>query len=46
MAPAVTVTLDVEDLRPSHDLPERVVAMTELVLDMLADAEVRASIYV
>ena len=46
MAPAVTVTLDVEDLRPDHDLPERVVAMTDLVLDMLADAEVRASIFV
>ena len=46
MAPAVTVTLDVEDLRPDHDLPERVVAMTDLVLDMLADAKVRASIFV
>jgi polysaccharide deacetylase family protein (PEP-CTERM system associated) len=46
MAPPVTITLDVEDLRPDQDLPERVVAMTGLVLDMLADSEVRASIFV
>ena len=26
--PKVTVTLDVEDLRPDHSLPERVVEMT------------------
>ena len=42
MPPAVTVTVDVEDLRPTPDLPERVVEMTHRVLDLLADAGVRA----
>ena len=46
MPPAVTITLDVEDLRPTPDLPERVVTMTHQVLDMLAAADVRASVYV
>ena len=32
-----SVTVDVEDLRPTTDLPERVVEMTHRVLDLLAD---------
>ena len=46
MPPAVTITMDVEDLRPTPDLPERVVTMTHQVLDLLAAADVRASVYV
>ena len=46
MTPAVTMTLDVEDLRPSAELPERVVAMTHLVLDLFAEHGVRASVFV
>ena len=46
MAHPVSVTLDVEDLRPSHDLPERAVLMTHRVLDLFAEAGVRASVYV
>ena len=44
--PAVTVTLDVEDLRPDHSLPERVVDMTHRVLDLFGQHDVRASVYV
>ncbi len=44
--PEVTVTLDVEDLRPDHSLPERVVHMTNQVLDLFDEYEVRASVYV
>jgi peptidoglycan-N-acetylglucosamine deacetylase len=44
--PKVTVTLDVEDLRPDHSLPERVVDMTNRVLDLFGEHEVRASVYV
>ena len=39
MPPAVTISMDVEDLRPTPDLPERVVTMTHQVLDLLAAAE-------
>ena len=46
MSPAVTVTVDVEDLRPTTDLPERVVEMTHRVLDLLAETGHRASIFV
>ena len=46
MAHPVSVTLDVEDLRPSPDLPERAPLMTNRVLDLFADAGVRASVYV
>ncbi len=44
--PPVTVTLDVEDLRPDDALPERVVEMTHRVLDLFAEHQVRASVYV
>ena len=46
MPPAVTVTVDVEDLRPTADLPERVVEMTHRVLDLLAESGHRASVFV
>ncbi|MEC9395715.1 MAG: polysaccharide deacetylase family protein [Actinomycetota bacterium] len=46
MLPATSVTLDVEDLRPSPDLPERVVDATHRVLDLFAEYDVRASVYV
>ena len=46
MPPAVTVTVDVEDLRPTDDLPERVVEMTHRVLDLLAETGHRASVFV
>ncbi len=44
--PPVTVTLDIEDLRPDHALPERVVRMTHQVLDLFTEYGVRASVYV
>jgi len=44
--PPVTVTLDMEDLRPDQVLPERVVEMTHRVLDLFAEHDVRASVYV
>ena len=44
--PPVTVTLDMEDLRPDQALPERVVKMTHRVLDLFAEHGVRASVYV
>lgn len=46
MLPAASVTLDLEDLRPSLDLPERVVDATHRVLDLFAEYDVRASVYV
>ena len=46
MLPAASVTLDVEDLRPTPDLPERVVEATHRVLDLFAEHDVRASVYV
>ena len=46
MLPAASVTLDVEDLRPSLELPERVVDATHRVLDLFAKHDVRASVYV
>ena len=45
MPPAVTITVDVEDLRPTTDLPERVVEMTHRVLDLLAETGHRASVF-
>ncbi len=44
--PPVSITLDVEDLRPDPALPERVVDMTNWVLDLLSEHGVRASVYV
>ena len=44
--PPVTVTLDMEDLRPDEALPERVVEMTHRVLDLFIEHDVRASVYV
>ena len=46
MVHPVSVTLDVEDLRPSPDLPERAVVMTHRVLDLFAEFDIRASVYV
>ena len=46
MLPAASVTLDVEDLRPSLEFPERVVDATHRVLDLFAKHDVRASVYV
>ena len=46
MPHSISVTLDMEDLRPTEDFPERVIPMTKWVLDLLAEFKVRASIYV
>ncbi|HCV33778.1 MAG TPA: polysaccharide deacetylase family protein [Acidimicrobiaceae bacterium] len=46
MLPESSVTLDVEDLRPNAGLPERVVDATHRVLDLFAQFEIRATVYV
>ena len=42
----ISVTLDVEDLRPSDNFEDRSKLMTEKVLDLFAEVEVRATIFV
>ena len=42
----ISVTLDVEDLRPSDNFEDRSKLMTEKVLDLFAEMEVRATIFV
>ena len=42
----ISVTLDVEDLRPSNNFEDRSKLMTEKVLDLFAEMEVQATIFV
>ena len=42
----ISVTLDVEDLRPSDNFEDRSKLMTEKVLDLFAEMKIRATIFV
>ena len=42
----ISVTLDVEDLRPSDNFEDRSKLMTEKVLDLFAEMKLRATIFV
>jgi len=42
----ISITLDVEDLRPSDDFEDRSKLMTEKVLDLFAEMNIRATIFV
>ncbi len=42
----ISVTLDVEDLRPSNKFEDRSKLMTEKVLNLFAEMEIQATIFV
>ena len=46
MTKNISVTLDVEDLRPSDQFEDRSKLMTEKVLDLFSEMNIRATIFV